>query len=289
MILRGVVVPLVSAAMLVSFVDRSASAVDIYVLSGTSLGSASTTIPTDFGVIDSTTGVYTSIQTDINAGNTLWGLAYNPTVSGFYAVSNEGGFTGGGLRLLNTAGVLLDPVGSGFSNYSMAYSPAEDAIYGYNYNTDQWYTMNPSTGVRQNTGAGPGVAADPTGGRGTFLNGTYYTTFRNEGRSFGSVDTSTSVFSYTAISLDAAYAFMNLATDGTTLFGVFGDGTSTDLYTINPADGGLTLETAVTGMPAGSYFYGAGVAAVPEPSAVALAVLGMAGGFRSYRRRRAGR
>ena len=236
--------------------STSATAVDIYVLSGTVQGSASPSVATDFGVIDSDTGVYTAIQTDINGGSTLWGLAYDPDISAFYVVSNQGGFTGGGLRQLNTSGTLSADIGAGFANYSMAYSPDNDVIYGYNYNTDQWYSMNPSTGVRTARGGGPAVANEPTGGRGVYFNGTYYTTFN--AASFGSVDVSQASFSYTSLSTDSAYQFMNLATDGTTLYGLYGDGMNTDLYTINPTDGVLTFVRTITGMPAGSFFYGAG-------------------------------
>ncbi len=66
----------------------------------------------------------------------------------------------------------------------------------------------------------------------------------------------------------------------------FGNGTAGQqkLYTINTATGALTAGPTISGTDLGTYFHGAGIVPVPEPSTYALAAI--ATGVMAYLARR---
>ncbi len=87
----------------------------------------------------------------------------------------------------------------------------------------------------------------------------------------GYMNTST----YQQIAANTTYAKIVLANDGTTMFGIFGDGTAGQqkLYTINTATGALTAGPTISGTGLGTFFHGAGIVPVPEPSTYALGTI----------------
>jgi hypothetical protein len=73
------------------------------------------------------------------------------------------------------------------------------------------------------------------------------------------------------------FAYMSLASDGSTLFGVKQAGSSFKLFTINPATGALDAGIDITGMSGGnSQLLGVGAISVPEPGTSILALIGAA-------------
>lgn len=86
------------------------------------------------------------------------------------------------------------------------------------------------------------------------------------------------------ISSNSLYQSISLANDGTTMFGIFGNGTASQqrLYTIDTTTGALTPGQFISGTGLGTYFKGASV--VPEPSTYALAAI--ATGVMAYVARR---
>lgn len=271
-----------------------ATSAEIYVLSGDSkLGNRNN--PTYYGKIDIATGVYTQIA-NVNPSSTIEvrGLSYDSSRSAFYAYVSSGG-SGDFLHTLDTAGTLsASPIGSGlnaYTAYSMAYNGANE-LYTYNYSNNDWVSVNTTTGASTTHGSIAGfTSSGPAGGRGVFFNGTYYTSLYGSGFSngaFGSVDVSTTNWSFTSLSTASAYEFMNLATDGTTLYGVYADGSNARLYSIDANTGVYTLLTNVTGFSGTTYFYGAGMvpgaSAVPGSGLAAIGSLGLAGLARRRRR-----
>ena len=85
----------------------------------------------------------------------------------------------------------------------------------------------------------------------------------------------TATSTYQQITTDAVYANMVLANDGTTMYGLSGNGTAGQqrLYTINVGTGVATAGPLITGTGLGTYFHGAGIVPVPEPSTYALGVI----------------
>ena len=80
---------------------------------------------------------------------------------------------------------------------------------------------------------------------------------------------------YQPIVPNATYANIVLANDGTTMYGIFGDGNTGNqkLYTINTTTGALTAGPTISGTGIGTRFHGAGIVPVPEPSTYALGAI----------------
>jgi hypothetical protein len=122
------------------------------------------------------------------------------------------------------------------------------------------------------------------GGRFTIHQDTIYTTFEDYGGNgfFGSIGyTASSTFNQIGATSNV-FLNMVLASDGTNLFGIFGDGTAGNqaLYSIDPATGTPSYISAITGSGLGTRFYGADYQPssqpVPEPSMGVISLFGMA-------------
>ena len=251
----------------------STRAIDIYVISGNS-----TNISTDqvgFGKIDSTTGAYTSIVATLP--NYLYAnLAWDPSISKFYTQGAGQLGANSPLETIDTQGNVSAPIGSPNNTlYGMVYRPTDSQIYAYSY-SDKTGTINPSNGAWTNLNTSPGLStSSPVGGRYALLNDTIYFAAAGGGGKFGTMGFTASS-SFSQIASNFLFANMVLASDGTSLFGIYGNGNvgSQTLFTINPADGTLSAGIPISGPGLGSIFSGAGTTVVPEPSTYALAAIG---------------
>jgi len=251
-------------------------AIDIYVLSGASPGYTQG----NFGKIDSSTGAYTNITTSFSSSSVVANLAWNSAISAFYVTETSGNVSI--LRTLDTSGTLSSQIGTdlGFRFiYGMAYRPTDNTLYAYDYTNDTTGKISPTAGGWSNLNTSPGISvAAPVGGRYSIHNDTIYLAADRSGGNgqIGAMGfTNTSTFSQ--IGSNSLYVNMVLASDGTTLYGLYGNGTSGNqkLYSINPTDGVTTFLTNVSGTGLGTYFYGASIVTVPvpEPSTYALAAI----------------
>ena len=272
-------------ALLLGFVltcVNMASAVDIYVLSNNDIYDSSSN--TSFGKIDSTTGAFSQVGLVSILPNTE-NLAWNPNASNFFVT--EGKSTATTLRTLTTDGTLSSQIGSpiGKTIYGMAYRTSDSTLYGYDYGTDETGTISPTGGGFTLLNLFPGVSSNiPIGGRYSIMNDTMYFAFNDNanGAGFGTIGYSASSTLQT-ITSNALYQDMVLANDGTTMYGIAGNSTSGQqrLYTIDVATGTLTSGPLITGtafdrdsgLGLGTYFHGAGIVPVPEPSTYALAAI----------------
>jgi hypothetical protein len=250
--------------------SASVPAVDIFVLSNNTnpFNSAST----DFGRIDSATGNYSSIA---SLSGDVWNLSWNQAAGNFYVTQGSG--SGATLRTLSTTGTISASLGTiGKSIFGMAYRTADSTIYGFDYVNDDTGTISTSNGAWTVLNASPGIGSNaPIGGRYSIMNDTIYMANALFGNgTFGTMGY-TSSSTYQSIVNNILYSNMALANDGTTMYGIFGDGTAGNqkLYTINVATGALTAGPSITGTGLGTYFHGAGIVPVPEPSTYALAAI----------------
>jgi hypothetical protein len=248
---------------------HAALAVDLYVLSNNTiaLGSAST----DFGRIDSKTGTYTSIA---SLSGDVWNLAWNPSAGNFFTTTNNIIFESN-LSTLTTGGALSSPLGAiGQNIYGMAYRTADSTLYAYDFNFDDTGTINTANGAWTvlNTNLGI-VSSIPPGGRYSIMNDIIYFAGSLSPARFGTMGyTASSTFQ--SIATNETYRNMVLANDGTTMYGVFGNGTAgqQQLYTIDVATGALTAGPLISGAGLGTFFHGAATT-VPEPSTYALGAI----------------
>jgi hypothetical protein len=248
-------------------------AVDIYVLTNNSKATPiSGASATDFGRVDSATGAYTSIAS--LTGN-VWNLAWNPNAGNFFAT--EGIDSTANLQTLTTTGALSSSLGTiGKTIYGLAYRTTDSTLYAFNVSNDDTVTINSSNGALSTLNSAPGVSGfSPYGGRYSIMNDVMYfavesTTTTGIG-TMGYMNTST----YQQIAANANYANIVLANDGTTMYGIFGDGIAGNqkLYTINTATGAMTDGPMISGTGIGTRFHGAGIVPVPEPSTYALCAI----------------
>ena len=124
--------------------SASVPAVDLYVTASTSNSPA-------FGKINSTTGVYTDLNSNLGGGvNYARGLAWNPSISQFNTLRDNGTFN----TISTTGTVGLSPI-VGLINYGvLAYNPNSSTMY--SVNDTSLNTVNPATGAQSNIG-NPGV------------------------------------------------------------------------------------------------------------------------------------
>ncbi len=269
------------------FLSFNLPAAYIHVFTNTSAGLNSST---NFGKIDTSTGVYTNIA---NLSQALGSLAYNPTAGNFNVTENAG--SSATLRTLTDTGSLSSPIGTiGRTIYGMAYRSSNSTLYAYDFGADQTGMINPSTGVWTTLNANPGTSAGiPIGGRLALLNGSLYGAIKNQSNGqFGT-------FGFDALtnfaqigSNNSLFINMVLATDGTTLYGLYADGTAGNqkLYTINPSTGALTAGASISGTGLGTYFHGAAIETsqpppLPEPTSLVLALTGLSALWATRRRK----
>ncbi|MEI7924429.1 MAG: PEP-CTERM sorting domain-containing protein, partial [Planctomycetota bacterium] len=238
--------------------SASLPAVDLYVT-----GFDFNTQKNIFGKIDSATLVYSQLNSDIGGGFNTKGLAWNPNISQFNMLRDDGTFS-----TITTTGTM-GSVASGLTNGSLSYNSASSTMY--SVNGSALNTVNPATGAQSNIG-NPG-ASSVWGS--AFVNGTMYGTagIYSSGpmldRFYGRFNLSTGAFTAITASNDFTYGNMALAYDGTTLFGI----KSTSLYSLNPTTGAYTGLGTVTGIANGQFYAMSVPVAVPEPSTYALAAI----------------
>ena len=253
-----------------------------------------------FGTVDTDTGVYNQIKADLlGTGNTPYSLVANPA-GGFYtvglvlegeqnyvyAVSASGGAVKGA--------AATAPFGS-LTPYGMSYS--EGIYYAYDVVNDKIGTIVPSTGDYAPIGEWTGLlTTEPKGGRLAFHGSTLYGAIYDgtlppaEPGRFGSFNLTSGLF--TQLGSASFFKTMVLASDGTLLYGLYNDGTTRSLYTVNPETGALASLGTISGTGLPSSWAGAAfdVAAVPEPSQVvamlALSAVGGVGALLRFRRRK---
>lgn len=240
-------------AMLVSPAMNRLSAVDIYVAG---LDPISNPI---FGTIDSSTATFTSRGYAPNISSMTW----SPSVNAFYI--NESGV----LNTMNTSGIQGTSIGNLTSGPAerLAFNPATSTLYGIGS-----YVL---TSINTSNGAETTLASTIELQSATFVGGSMYVTRNINGTGkFGTIDTTTGQFSQ--IGSDSAfYMFMNLASDGTTLYGIYNSfGNTNTLASLNTSTGALVSPTDIGGSNV-SYFMAAGMitTSVPEPSAYALGAI----------------
>lgn len=259
----------------------------IYVLSGQT---GSPNFPR-FGSIDVTTGVYSEITPSLSS-QYVRNLAWNPSTSSFYTVLGDpdGDPVNVNLATLSTAGSIatIGDLLSARKVVGMAYRQADSTLYGFDRDGNDFGEIDPASGLWTTINpAGHGISDQGrNGGRFAILNDTLYLTNNDQ---FGTIGyDSSSSFSQVGSS-NNLFVNMVLATDGTSLFGVYGNGTEgqQSLYDINPTTGNASFNRLISGAGLGTRFYGADFGptspAVPEPTSMAiygLGALGMAYGAR---------
>jgi len=216
-----------------------------------------------FGKIDSDTGLYTEINANVGGGSNamMSGLAWDPATSQFNTLTLQGS-----LSTITTTGTVGSGLATGlpYGNNILAFNPATSTMYAVN--SGALSTVNPATGAVSNIGAS-GIASMYSA---AFVNGTMYGTANLGGDiRYGSFNLSTGAFTAITASDDSNYAYMFLAYDGTTLFGLSG----TTLYTLNPTTGAYTTLRSVTGFSNGGFNAMSVPFAVPEPSTYALCAI----------------
>lgn len=251
--------------------SHGSNAADIYLLADVTPQKA--VFKTQFGKIDSTTGVFTQISADVSSGNFIGNLAWSPAANAFYVTTNN--FSMQTLRTLSTSGTLSNSIGNlSGAVYGMAYNTADNKLYAYQQTN--YSTINPATAASSVLTTPIASLGSPTTGIFAIQQGTLYSSQASSVGQFGSYGmTSGSAFQQIG-SNDSKYAHMSLASDGTTLYGVYGLSGTNTLYTINPATGALSTGINITGISSVTKFLGAGAIAVPEPGTCMLALLGAA-------------
>ncbi len=268
--------------------SASVPAVDLYVLTNNATNSDTST---DFGRVDSATGAYTSIA---SLTGDVWNLAWNPNAGNFFAT--EGASPTSTLRTLTSTGTLSSSLGTiGRTVYGMAYRTTNSTLYGYDYDADDTGTINSANGAWTILNGSPGTSTGaPVGGRYSIMNDVMYfaQSSNSPGQGIGTMGYTNSS-TYQPIVPNATYANIVLANDGTTMYGIFGNGTAGQqkLYTINTATGALTAGPTISGTGLGTRFHGAGIVPVPvpEPSTYALAAIATGVMAAIARRRKAAR
>lgn len=281
---KGILLALFVAAL----ATNPLRAVDIYVLTGST---SNNNITTGFGKIDIATATYTEITSAVSGSNAVRNLAWNAANSNFYVVENASSNTN--LRTLDLDGNISASIGTITKTiWGMAYREADSTLYAYDYGDDDTGTIDPDNGAWSILNANTGTSSSgPVGGHYTMLNDTIYVAgYMGSGMfatiGFGASDTFQQIGNSNPL-----YQFMSLASDGANLYGVYGNGTAGQqrLYQIDPATGGLTDLGSISGTGLNTYFYGAGMVPVPEPSTYLLGGLATGVMFALSRRRKAKR
>jgi hypothetical protein len=266
--------------------SHGSNAAEIYLLADvTPVKSA--TYKTQFGKVDSTTGVFTQIAANVSNGLLIGNPTWNPTANAFYVTSQPSGSITT-LNMLDTSGTLSGSIGTLAADmvFGMAYNTADSSLYAYSKRTVTWpntvfnySNIDPATGA--STVLTTPLTSSGTTQTGNFAihQGTLYSSQTRVGGAgqFGSFGF-TAGSNYQQIgSNNSNFAYMSLASDGSTLFGVKQAGSSFKLFTINPATGALDAGIEITGMSGGnSQLLGVGAISVPEPGTSILALIGAA-------------
>lgn len=277
---------------------RSTAGDLLYVLTSAEEG---LTAETTLGTIDTGTGIFSSIvSVGTGAGNlakhgdylyfTL-GVGTSTVLNRFSLLSGTidtdfyPTITGGDPPIPNQA--IMGMTYGGDALGGKFYALVQNNPLGTKVNTFGTIEIatNPSPGSATwnqiNSDIGISETLPPTGGRLANHNGTIYAALYGDGSGgsyFASINSTTGEIS-AAISENNLYRYMNLASGGSTLYGIFGNQdldplfNGQRLYTINPENGNLSLEKSISGDGLGTYFHGAAFVPVPEPSTYALGMI----------------
>ena len=142
--------------------SASVPAVDLYLT-----GWDTSTQKNVFGKIDSVTGIYSLLNSDIGVGFIYtYGLAWNPNINQFNTLREDGTFS-----TITTTGIVGSVIANGLTtSSSLASNPATSTMYVLN--GTNFKTVNPTTGAETYIG-------DPQKGHiygSAFVNGTLYST-----------------------------------------------------------------------------------------------------------------
>jgi hypothetical protein len=246
--------------------------------------------------INQVNGAGVLIGNTVGGGQGVSGLSFNGAGQ-LYGSTVSGLGLGSNLLLINpaTGGVVLNvgPVlfgGNPISIGDLAFQPGTGVLFGIRSNTDgnrlggQLFTINTATAAATlvgdtGAGAGGGIAFAP--------NGTLYQSSYNSNADFTSLNVinPANASRISTVAVNTYYDGLAVRSDGT-IFATPGD--SDGIFTINPVNGVSTL-VGNTGVGFTSDL--AFLAAVPEPSTVALISAGVLGivGYRWRASRRKNR
>lgn len=272
----------------------SALAGVLYVLGQPSLGNGSNQA-TSFASIDTDTGTYSTITSNLLSGTTLANLAYNPLLGSFY--TSTGVSATSDLRTVTTSGSLSPAIGSIGKNLgAMWYETVAPFTSGtlqvYNRTDQRVGSVNTATGAYTQGSTSTANFNNLVGGRGAILGSTDFMVSPKSTASasaFGSINLATGAF--TSLATGSAFQHMVLASDGVDLYGLAPVSTGTALLYKISTSGSLTQVAEVK--PSSGVlplqFSGAAFALpVPEPSTIGLVITGvvaLAVGVRSRRRK----
>ena len=269
----------------------------LYVLGQPTIGNG-VNQATSFASIDTDTGTYTTITSNLLSGTTLANLAYDPLLGSFY--TSTGVNTTSDLRTVTTSGSLSPAIGSIGKNLGAMWyqtvAPFTSGTLGvYNRTNSEVGRVSTTTGAYTFQANSNANFNNLIGGRGAILGNTNYMVSPNTNATaansaFGTMNLSTGAF--TTLASGTTFQHMVIASDGAELYGLvpFSTGTAllykistsgslTQVAEVKPSSGVLPLQ-----------FSGAGFALpVPEPSTIGLAITGvvaLAVGVRSRRRKR---
>jgi hypothetical protein len=256
--------------------SASLPAVDLYVT-----GWDSDAQKNIFGKINSATGLYTELNSDIGGGfNFTYGLAWNPGIGKFNTLRQDGSFS-----TITTTGTVGSVIASGLNSYAyLAYNQVTSTMY--DASSFSFNTVNPATGAESYIGL-PAFFIDS---QPAFVNGTMYAAVDignsvNADFRFGLINNSTVAFTPVTTSNDFSFAGMRLVSDGTSLFGL----KNNSLNLIDPSTGAISPLIGLTGFGNRLVFGMSVPVAVPEPSTYALAAIATSVMAAIARRRKARR
>ena len=255
--------------------SHGSNAADIYVLADVTPLKAA--FKTQFGKIDSTTGVFTQIAADVSSGNYVGNLAWSSAANAFFVTTDN--YSVRTLRTLGTNGTLSSSIGNlAGAVYGMAYNTGDSSLYAYEMvsTTANYSRINPSTGGSTVLTTPIAGLLSSTAGIFSIQQGMLYSSQASGTGQFGSYGMNSGSTFQQIGSNDSRYAHMSLASDGTTLYGIYGLSNTNTLYTIDPATGALSAGINITGMTGVIRFLGAGAIRVPEPGTCMLALTGAA-------------
>lgn len=274
---------------MVAAATNAACAAELFVLGQPAVQLSNQT--TSFGSINTVTGTYTPISlSGFVTGTNLVNLAYDHGIDRFYTSTGDQG-SDSFLRTVSKSGSVSASIGLINKRvYAMWY--ASGTLRGFDGTNKDVGTISTTTGSFTISAASNANPGNRLGGRGSILDGVNYmidTRSTASASLFGSINLATGAFT-TIGSANSLFQNMVLASDGVDLYGLrpVNSGTS-ELYTINVTTGQPTKLVDVT--PAFGTVplqYSGAAFAVPEPSAVALALSGVAGLLAAARRRRRG-
>jgi len=240
----------------------------------------------EFGTLDTTTGVFTPINTvqtslifgmGFTSGGTLYGTGSNIPATVYQINQANGNLTSVGTAGSSATGSTVR------SANGLIYTVSQDS-------NSKFYSFDPTTLTSTPISAGLGFQSD---GLAVFDSGQFYTDrFVSSGHdALERVDPSTGIA--TAVGTGLGFSIYAGALSGTTLYAVGPGGGTPALYTIDTTTGVATKVSNITGMARGAAPYslafdnGPANTSTPEPSTVSLAALSLAAGLVVFRRRRA--